>query len=148
MIAELAACNAAYSVIKTALANGKEISSVASSIGSFITNQDDLRRKVEKKKRSAFHQGNDFEEFMALEAVKEREEEIKQYMIYCGRAGLWNDWLKFSAQARKDRQAAEIQRKKDRERMMEIAVIAIACIVGLGVAAVLIYVALKARGVL
>jgi len=148
MIAELAACNAAYSVIKTALANGKEISSVASAIGSFITNQDDLRRKVEKKKRSAFHQGNDFEEFMALEAVKEREEEIKQYMIYCGRAGLWNDWLKFSAQARKDRQAAEIQRKKDRERMMEIAVIAIACIVGLGVAAVLVYVALKVRGVI
>jgi len=148
MIAELAACNAAYSVIKTALANGKEISSVASSVGAFITNQDDLRRKVEKKKRSAFHQGNDFEEFMALEAIKEREEEIKQYMIYCGRAGLWNDWLKFSAQARKDRQAAEIQRKKDRERMMEIAVIAIACIVGLGVAAVLVYVALKARGVI
>lgn len=148
MIAELAACNAAYSVIKTALANGKEVSSVAAQIGAFITNQDDLRRKVEKKKRSAFHQGDDFQEFMALEAIKEKEEELKQYMILCGRPGLWNDWLKFSAQARKDRQAAEIQRKKDRDRMLEVAVIAAACIVGLGVMAILIYAALKARGIL
>ena len=148
MLAELAAANAAYSVIKTALANGKEISSVASHIGAFITNQDDLRRKVEKKKRSAFHQGNDFEEFMALEAIKEKEEELKQYMIICGRPGLWNDWLKFSAQARKDRIAAEEARKKHIERMIEIAVIAIACIVGLGVFAVIIYAAMKARGLI
>lgn len=148
MLAELAACNSAYQIIKTALANGKEISSVASSIGAFITNQDDLRRKVEKKKRSAFHQGDDFEEFMALEAIKEQEEELKQYMIICGRPGLWNDWLKFSAQARKDRQAAEAQRKKDIERMMEIGIISIACIVGVGVFAVIIYAAMKARGLL
>jgi len=148
MLAELAAANAAYSVIKTALANGKEISSVASHIGAFITNQDDLRRKVEKKKRSAFHEGNDFEEFMALEAIREKEEELKQYMIICGRAGLWNDWLRFSAKARKDRIAAEEARKKHIERMIEIGIIAIACIVGLGVMAVLIYAALKARSVI
>lgn len=148
MLAELAAANAAYSVIKTALANGKEISSVASHIGAFITSQDDLRRKVEKKKRSAFHQGNDFEEFLALEEVKKREEDIKNYMIYYGRPGLWNDWLKFSAQARKDRIAAEEARKKHIERMLEIGIIAIACIVGLGVFAVIIYAAMKARGLI
>lgn len=148
MIAELAACNAAYATIKAALQNGSELSSVAQQIGSFITNQDNLRRKVDKKKRSAFDQGDDFAEFIALETVKQREEEIKQYMIYCGRAGLWNDWLKFSAQARKDRQAAEEARKKQREKLIETIVLSIAIIVGLGVAAVLIYAALKARSVI
>lgn len=148
MLAELAAANAAFAVIKQAVANGKDIATVGSHVAAFITNQDELRRKAEKKKRSPFHQGNDFEEFMALEVIREKEEELKQYMIYAGRPGLWNDWLKFSAQARKDRQAAEAQRKKDRERMLEIGALAIACIVGLGVFGVIIYVALKARGVL
>jgi len=148
MLAELAAANAAFAVIKQAVANGKDISAVGSHIATFITNQDNLRRKAEKKKRSAFHQGNDFEEFMALEAIREKEEELKQYMIYAGRPGLWNDWLKFSAQARKDRIAAEEQRKKDIKRMIEIAVIAFFCIIGLGIAAVVIYAGMKNRGLL
>lgn len=148
MLAELAAANAAFAVIKQAVANGKDIATVGSHIATFITNQDDLRRKAEKKKRSAFYQGNDFEEFMALEAIREKEEELKQYMIYAGRPGLWNDWLKFSAQARKDRIAAEEQRKKDIQRMIEIAVIAFFCIIGLGIAAVVVYAGMKNRGYL
>jgi len=148
MLAELAAANAAFAVIKQAVANGRDIATVGSHIATFITSQDDLRRKAEKKRRSAFHQGNDFEEFMALEAIREKEEELKQYMIYAGRPGLWNDWLKFSAQARKDRQAAEEQRKKDIQRMIEIAVIAFFCIIGLGVAAVVVYAGMKNRGLL
>lgn len=148
MLAELAAANAAFAVIKQAVSNGREISSVATQIAQFVGSQDTLRRKVEKKKRSPFHAGNDFEEFMALEAIKEKEEELKQYMIYAGRPGLWNDWLRFQAQARKDRQAAEEQRKKDRERILEVTVLTIAIIVGLGVISVLVYAGLKARGML
>ena len=148
MLAELAAANAAFAVIKQAVANGRDIATVGAQIAQFVGSQDTLRRKVEKKKRSPFHAGNDFEEFMALEAIKEKEEELKQYMIYAGRPGLWNDWLKFQAQARKDRQAAEEQRKKDIERGIEIVVISIACIVGLGVLAVLVYAGLKARGMI
>jgi hypothetical protein len=148
MLAELAAANAAFAVIKQAVANGRDIATVGSQIAKFVTSQDDLRRKVEKKKRSPFHVGNDFEEFMALEAIREKEEELKQYMIYAGRPGLWNDWLKFQAQARKDRQAAEEQRKKNRDRMIEIIVLSIACIVGLGVFAVIIYAGMKARGLI
>jgi len=148
MLAELAAANAAFAVIKQAVANGRDISAVGSHIATFITNQDNLRRKAEKKKRSAFHQGNDFEEFMALEAIREKEEELKQYMIYAGRPGLWNDWLKFSAQARKDRQAAEEKRKRDIKKAIEVSVIAFFCIIGLGVVAILIYIGMKNRGLL
>ena len=148
MLAELAAANAAFGIIKQAISNGKEIGSVATQIATFISSQDDLRRKVEKKKKSPFHQGNDFEEFMALEAIREKEEELKQYMIYAGRAGLWNDWLKFSAQARKDRQAAEEAMRRRRQRMIEVLVIAFFTVIGLGVAAVLVYAGLKNRGII
>lgn len=148
MLAELAAANAAFAIIKQAVSNGRDIATVGQHIAKFVTSQDDLRRKVEKKKRSPFHAGNDFEEFMALEAIREKEEELKQYMIYAGRPGLWNDWLKFQAQARKDRQAAEEQRKKNRDKMIEITVLSIACIIGLGVFAVIIYAGMKARGLI
>ena len=33
--------------------------------------------------------GADLEEFMALEKIKQQEEELKQIMIYAGRPGLW-----------------------------------------------------------
>lgn len=148
MLAELAAANAAFAIIKQAVSNGRDIATVGQHIAQFVGSQDDLRRKVEKKKRSPFHAGNDFEEFMALEAIKEKEEELKQYMIYAGRPGLWNDWLKFQAQARKDRQAAEEQRKKDRERLLEIIALSVACIVGVGIFAIIIYAAMKARGLI
>ena len=148
MLAEISAANAAFAIIKQAVQNSGDIAKAGAAIANFVTAKEDLQQKVTKKKSSAFHQSNDFEEFMALEAIKEKEEELKQYMIICGRPGLWNDWLKFSAQARKDRIAAEEARKKHIERMIEIAVIAIACIVGLGVFAVIIYAAMKARGLI
>ena len=86
MLAELAAANAAFAVVKQAIANGRELSQFAGKIGEITNAKEDLQRKVNKKK--AAHQTTDFEEFMALERVKEQEEELKQYMIYAGRPGL------------------------------------------------------------
>ena len=43
---------------------------------------------------------------MALEELRQKEEELKQIMIYVGRPGLWADWQKFQAQARKARRDA------------------------------------------
>ena len=32
---------------------------------------------------------------MALEKIREQEEQLKQIMIYAGRPGLWGDWQSF-----------------------------------------------------
>jgi len=129
MLAELAAANAAFQVIKTAIQNGKEISSMGQQIAAFVSSKEDLQRKVQKKKASAFHQGNDFEEFMALEAIKEKEEELKQFMIYCGRPGLWTDWVKFQAEARVARQEAKRLAEKRAEEIMEYVIIGLAIVI-------------------
>lgn len=129
MLAELAAANAAFQVIKTAIQNGKEISSMGQQIAAFVSSKEDLQRKVQKKKASAFHQGNDFEEFMALEAIKEKEEELKQFMIYCGRPGLWTDWIKFQAEARVARQEAKRLAEKRAEEIMEYVIIGLAIVI-------------------
>ena len=67
---------------------------------------------------------------MHLEKLKQQEEELKQLMIYTGRPGLWHDWIKFQAQARKDRLAAAEARKRKIEQWIEIAIIVLVCVVG------------------
>jgi len=127
MLAEIAAANAAFAVIKGAIRNGKEIADVATSVGKYVNATEDLRKKGEKKKRAG---GADLEEFMHLEKLKQQEEELKQLMIYTGRPGLWHDWIKFQAQARKDRLAAAEARKRKIEQWIEIAIIVLVCVVG------------------
>ena len=143
MLAEIAAANAAFAVIKGAIRNGKEIADVATSVGKYVNATEDLRKKGEKKKLAG---GADLEEFMHLEKLRQQEEELKQLMIYTGRPGLWHDWQKFQAQARKDRlAAAEAQRKKI-QRWIEIGMIAMLCIAGFFALAALVAWALYLKG--
>ena len=145
MLAEIAAANAAFAVIKGAIRNGKEIADVASQVGKYVNATEDLRRKGEKKRRSAG--SADLEEFMHLEKLKQQEEELKQLMIYTGRPGLWHDWIRFQAQARKDRLAAAKARRQQIENWIEIGTIAILCIVGLFGLAALVAWAFYLKGI-
>ena len=116
MLAELAAANAAFAVIKQTLKNGKEIVDAGDSIFKFVEAKEDLRHKGEKKKNSFWGDkgGSELEEFMALEKIREEEEWIREYMIWAGRPGLWKDWQTFQAKARKERlrKIAEAERRK------------------------------------
>ena len=49
MLAELAAANAAFSVIKSAVQNGKEIASAGKAIANFVGAKEQLQRKAQKK---------------------------------------------------------------------------------------------------
>lgn len=124
MLAELAAANAAFSVIKQAISNGRELSSYASKIGEITNAKEDLQRKVNKKR--AAHQSTDFEEFMALERIKEQEDELKQWMIYAGRPGLWGDWVKFQKDARVARREAEIAAERKRKETIDLIIVVLA----------------------
>ena len=118
MLAELAAINGAFAIIKTTIANGKELASAGSAIADFAFAKEDLQAKASKKKNSTF--GNDLEEFMALEEVKRKEAELKSIMYLYGRYGLWEDWVKFQADARRKRQQQIKIAKQKREKIIEI----------------------------
>jgi molecular chaperone GrpE (heat shock protein) len=141
MLAELAAANAAFAVIKTAVQNGKEIAAAGSAIAEFVGAKETLEKKANKKGG-----GNDLEEFMALEQIREQEEQLRQMMIYLGRPGLWSDWQKFQAKARVARREQEQERLRKRKQYFEIAIIAFLFIVGLGVLGSLVLLALHAQG--
>jgi len=126
MLAELAAANAAFQVIKTAVQNGKEIASAGKAIANFVGAKEQLQRKAQKKGG-----GSDLEEFMALEQIREQEEQLKQIMIYAGRPGLWGDWQRFQAKARIARREQEEAAIRKRKKIFEITVITLFFVLGL-----------------
>jgi hypothetical protein len=126
MLAELAAANAAFQVIKSAVQNGKEIASAGKAIANFVGAKEQLQRKAQKKGG-----GSDLEEFMALEQIREQEEQLKQIMIYAGRPGLWGDWQRFQAKARIARREAEEAAIRKRKKIFDITVITIFFVLGL-----------------
>ncbi|MAB40635.1 MAG: hypothetical protein CL525_16260 [Aequorivita sp.] len=118
MLAELAAINGAFAIIKSTIANGKELASAGQAIADFAFAKEDLQAKASKKKNSTF--GNDLQEFMALEEVKKKEAELKSIMYLYGRYGLWEDWVKFQADARRKRQEQIRKARLKRDKIVEI----------------------------
>jgi len=118
VLAELAAANAAFGIIKEFVSNGKELSGCVKQISDFVFAKEEIEKNLKKKKSKGVG-GTDLEEFMALEQIKEKEEELKKIMIYLGRPGLWQDWQVFQAEARKSRRYAEKMAEKRKEELME-----------------------------
>ena len=118
MLAELAAANAAFGVIKSFISNGKELSGCAKQISDFVFSKEAIEKNLKKKKAKGIG-GGDLEEFMALEQIREKEEELKKMMIYLGRPGLWQDWQQFQAEARKTRRHREKMAQKRQEEIIE-----------------------------
>ena len=133
MLAELAAFNAGFQIVKSTVAAGRDIASAAAGISKMVENKDAMHKRLQKKKNSIFTTTveSDLEEFMALESMKQNEAELKQIMIYTGRAGLHGDFLKFCADARKARKEAERRAQQEREEMIET----ITVVAGVGIGA-------------
>ena len=141
MLAELAAANAAFAVIKQAVSNGKEIAAAGSAIAEFVGAKEKLQAKAQKKGN-----GSDLEEFMALEKIRQQEEELKQIMIYAGRPGLWHDWQRFQAKARVARREAEMAATARRKRIVEGSIIALFIVCCLAVLGALVMLILHHQG--
>ena len=117
MIAEIAAANAAFAVIKGALANGKELHQLGSRVFDYFDNKAKIHENATTKGG-----GSDLEEFMALEQMRQQEEELRERMVYAGRPGMWGDWQKFqAAAARKRREDAEALKREKARRAAELA---------------------------
>ena len=138
MLAELAAANAAFSVIKNFVSNGKELASCGKQISDFVFAKENIEKEVHKQKAKGVT-GGDLEEFMALEKIKQQEEELKQIMIYVGRPGLWQDWQKFQAEARKSRRYAEKMAQRRKEELLEMMGYSIAFIALLAFGGMILY---------
>lgn len=140
----IAAANAAYSVIKTCIANGKETADLMSNVGKFLTAEDELKQAVQKKKNSpitAITGGSegDWEEFQQLEKLKEQRKELESYIRLYGKPGQWDRWISWQAEARKQRQEAKRLAMKQQEERMELLATVAGIVVALSVIGLSLY---------
>ena len=114
MLAELAAANAAFDVIKQSIQNGKEIYEAGEAVAEYFG----LKNEIQKKAHEHGYK-SDLQAFMAAEQLKNQEQELKEMMIYQGRGGMWDDWLQFQKEMKDSREKekeekriAKLKRKK------------------------------------
>jgi hypothetical protein len=140
MLAELAAANAAFAIIKQTVTNSGDLFRAGKAITNFVDAEETLKSRGNKKKNSFWrkvggNQGSDLEEFMALESINQQKKELEQAMIYCGRAGLYGDWVKFQKDARVRRQQEAKERKRKQQELTELILVTVLIILGGGIAA-------------
>jgi len=125
MLAELAAANAAFGVIKQAISNSRELADVGKSIAAFVGAEEDLKAKAEARKKSPWNKvlgkdANLFDEFLALEKIQQQKAQLQSHMRLYGRPGMYDAWVEYQAKARKARIEAIAQREKERQEMIEV----------------------------
>ena len=131
MLAELAAFTAAAKTVAKAIQAGRELHTVATSIGKMAESKDTLQTRLSKKKnRTLSSTESEFEEFMALEEIRQREEDLLKLMVYQGRVGLKDDFIKFQVENRRQRKEAELAAKRAQQERNET-IMAIAGVAGM-----------------
>lgn len=112
MLAELAAANAAFGVIKEAIANGGELHQMGQKLIGYFNASAEIEKRANEGGKG------DLDAFMAKEQLRAQEEELKQMFIYQGRPGLWTDWLTFKRDAKlaRDAEAKALRAKAAKRR--------------------------------
>ena len=135
MLVEIAAANAAFGVLKTALSNGRDLYECGNVAKKYFDNKSVIAKRVASKGKS------DLDAFMALEKIKEQEEWLREHMIYAGRPDMYSDFLKFQAECKQERdQAARMALAKKRLNIKMIKQFITIIGVAVAVIPVLIYV--------
>ncbi len=148
MLAELAAANAAFAVIKEAVANGKEIYEAGDAVADYFGVKAELQKKAHEHGYKS-----DMQAFQAAEQLKQYESSLKQMMIWQGRPGLWDDWLAFQKQMKDSREAAEKAEKAKKARRRRLVkdiligtVVTIGVLSAVGIAVYILYWLITTKG--
>ena len=144
ILESIAAASAAYEVIKTAINQGREGAGLIGAVGKFLSAEEDIKEAVQRKKNSPFTaitggEEGDWEEFQALEQIREQRKELESYIRLYGQAGQWDRWVQWQAEARKQRAAAKKAAALRREEMLKQIQIATGIILAITTVVVSIY---------
>ncbi len=99
MLSEIAAANAAFKIIKTAISNGREFYDCGEAAKKYFDCKSVIAKRVASKGKS------DLDAFMALEKIKEQEVWLKEHMVYAGRSDMYSDWLNFQSECKRKRES-------------------------------------------
>lgn len=135
MLAELAAANAAFAIIKKCVENGSDLAKAGKAISDFTLNKDAVQKKAQKQGSNLDGSKSDLEEFLALDELKRKEDELRSMMQLYGRANMYPDYVKFCAEARRQRAEAKAEAKRLAMKRQDniLLIIYWAACIGLGV---------------
>ena len=144
ILESIAAASAAYEVIKTAINQGREGAGLIGAVGKFLSAEEDIKEAVQRKKNSPLTaitggEEGDWEEFQALEQIREQRKELESYIRLYGRAGQWDRWVQWQAEARRQRAAAKKAAALRREEMLEQIQVATGIVLAITTVVVSIY---------
>ena len=112
ILESLAAANAAYAIIRQCVENGSEISKAGKAIADFTLAKDKVEQQARKRGSNLDGSKSDLEEFLALDELKRKEDELRSMMQLYGRANMYPDYVKFCAEARRQRAEAAAEAKR------------------------------------
>jgi len=144
VIETLLAANAAFAIIKKTLENGREVKDMVGHVGKFLSAEDELKEAVSRKKKNpltAITGGaeGDWDEFQALETIREQRRELESFCRLYAAPGTWDKWITWQAEARKARRAAQKQKEKEREELVEMLMMCLGCLFAISAMAALIF---------
>jgi len=121
-IAVIQTANAAIGAVKELVGNGQDLMSCGKQLGEYFNAKAEIQSKADRG-----GSGNELEMFFELEKLRQQEEELKEMMIYQGRAGMWDDWLQFQADQKRLREEEKkriaLEKIKKKEKLQSIAII-------------------------
>lgn len=143
-ITAIKVANDAIAAIREMAGNIQSVGQIGTHLSNLTDAEDELRTKAND---------GDMQAFFDLEKITQHKAEIKQMMIYSGRAGLWEDWQRFQATRRtlreneKKRLAAKKARQKRlvKEWTLGIA-ISIAALSAIGICVYFLYWLIATKG--
>jgi hypothetical protein len=137
----ISTANAAIGAVKEMIGNGRDLMDCGKELGDYFSAKSEIQKKADPNGK-----GNDLEAFFALEKLKQQEQELKEMMIYSGRGGMWDDWLLFQAEQKRNRDEAakqiRIAKAKRKKKIKDWAVgifVSVAVLSGVGAIGVMFW---------
>ena len=107
MLAELAALNSAYGIVKAAVGNGAEIHSIVSKVSKWagLVEEAESRHRNERTKKNATGELEEaLETWQTVRRIREQEHELRNMIIATtGDLNAWNDIVSIRTRLRKDK---------------------------------------------
>jgi myo-inositol catabolism protein IolC len=154
-ISAMATASAAFNTIKKGFAVGRDIEQMASDLGRWMGALSDLEQAEKEAKNPPIFKklfaGSSVEQeameaFAAKTKAEKQREELKTWIQYTMGQSKWDELIRMEADIRKQRKETLYRQRERRQKFVEIVVIILAVITGIGILAGLVYWGMARRG--
>ena len=155
-ISTMATASAAFNTIKKGFAVGRDIEQMASELGGWMGAQSDLEQAEKEAKNPPIFKklfaGSSVEQeameaFAAKTKAEKQREELKTWIQYTMGQSKWDELIRMEADIRKQRKETLYRQRERRQKFVEIVVIILAVVTGIGILGGLVYWGMARRGI-